>query len=318
MRPTILVAESERFSPEAVAILERVGDVRLADLDRRGLLAAVRDAEVLWVRLRNRIDAEALDAAPRLRAIVTPTTGVNHIDVAQAERRGVRVLSLRGEETFLRDIRATAEHTMGLMLAALRHLPAAAEHVRAGGWDRDHFRGRELYRSTVGLVGYGRLGRIVGRYLTAFGATVLAVDPHRTAAELEDGVVLVCLDELLQRSRIVSVHVPLTSETQGLIGREELALLPPGAVLVNTSRGEVLDEPAIVDALLSGHLGAAAVDVLADERPDGMGHSPLVAHARAHDNVIVTPHIGGATRESMERTERFMAEKLATILLGSA
>jgi D-3-phosphoglycerate dehydrogenase len=313
-RPRILVTESHRFSPDAAAVLARAGDPVLADLDRAGLLREAAGADVLWVRLRHQIDAEVLDAAPRLRAIVTPTTGLNHVDVAEAERRGIAVLSLRGEEDFLRDVRATAEHTIGLMLALLRHVPDAAWHVQDGGWDRDRFRGRELHRSTVGVLGYGRLGRIVARYLAAFDATVLVCDPHRSAADVEAPARLVGQDELLERSRILTLHVNLEPATEGLVGRPELHRLPPGAFLVNTARGELIDEAALLDVLQSGRLAGAALDVLAGEQASGMAGHPLVEYAREHPNLLITPHIGGATYESMETTERFMAEKLVSTL----
>ena len=150
----------------------------MADLDRSGLVAAVGEVNILWVRLRHRIDAEVMAAAPHLKIIVTPTTGLNHIDLEEAGRRGIRILSLRGEAEFLQDVRATAEHTLALILALLRHVPTALTHVQEGGWNRDQFKGRELHRKTVGVVGYGRLGRIVARYLRAFDTQVLITDPN--------------------------------------------------------------------------------------------------------------------------------------------
>ncbi len=164
----LLIAESEGFSQTALRQLLQHFDVESADLDRAGLLNRVGAFDALWVRLRNRIDREAFDAAPRLQFVITNTTGLNHIDLEEAERRGVRVISLRGEAEFLKDVRATAEHTVGLLLALVRHVPAAHAHVCGGGWNRDLFRGNELYGKTAGIVGYGRLGRIVSKYLRAF------------------------------------------------------------------------------------------------------------------------------------------------------
>ena len=149
----ILVSESEGFPGKASEILRGAGDLILANLDRSGLLAAVGEANVLWVRLRHRVDPEVMAAAHRLKVIVTPTTGLNHIDLDEANRRGIRVLSLRGETEFLNDIRATAEHTMGLILSLLRRIPAALDDVRKGSWDRDRCKGRELFGKTVGIVG---------------------------------------------------------------------------------------------------------------------------------------------------------------------
>src|SRR5689334_6049609 len=172
----ILVAESQGFSGEAAALLAQIGDVNLADLDRATLLRHVGEADILWVRLRTRIDSEVLGAATRLKTIVTPTTGLNHIDLTEAERRGIRVLSLKGETSILRNVRATAEHTIALILALSRRLPQAWRHVREGGWTRDLFVGSEIFRKTAGIVGYGRLGCLVAGYLACFGARVLVCD----------------------------------------------------------------------------------------------------------------------------------------------
>jgi D-3-phosphoglycerate dehydrogenase / 2-oxoglutarate reductase len=313
-KPRILVAESGGFSERAVALLRGLGDVVLADLDRGELVGAVGEAEVLWVRLRSRIDAEVMTAAKRLKVIVSPTTGLNHIDLEEAGRRGIRILSLRGETEFLRDVRATAEHTIAVMLALLRRMPAATTHVRDGGWDRDRFRGRELYGTTIGIVGYGRLGRIVARYLRAFDTRVLTADPHLDEGTVEAGVTIVSLSRLLHEADLVTLHVNMCDETRGFFGREQFAVMKPGAWFINTSRGELVDETALLEALESGRLGGAAVDVLGDEDPAGMLAHPLVGYARAHDNLLSTPHIGGCTVESTEKTELFLARKLGPVI----
>lgn len=314
----IVVSESREFSPQAVSLLRQIGNVMLADLDRSGLLSAVREADVLWIRLRHRIDAEVLDAAPNLKMIVTPTTGLNHVDLQAAKRRGVQVLSLRGESGFLQDIRATAEHTIALMLALLRRVPVAAAHVNAGGWDRDQFKGHQLHEKTIGVVGYGRLGRIVSRYLKAFDARVLTTDPHLDGDALEPDVTLVTLTELLQDADLITLHVNLCDETHQFFGQEQFAAMKPGAIFINTSRGELVDEHALLDALQAGWLAGAALDVLCDESSGGMIDHPLVTYARQHDNLIITPHIGGCTVESMEKTERFLAQRLFVCLSSLA
>lgn len=309
-RARILVTESGGFPVRAAELLARAGDLILADLDRSSLLSAVREVEVLWVRLRHRVDADVMDAAPRLKVIVTPTTGLNHIDLEEAERRGIQVLSLRGETGFLQDIRATAEHTLALILALLRHVPEAARYVQEGGWNRDLFKGRELYGKTVGVVGYGRLGRIVARYLKAFDTRVLAADPGVEASSVEPGVTRVPLSQLLQEADLVTLHVNLCDETRGFFGRKQFAEMKEGSWFINTSRGELVDESGLLDALRSGRLAGVALDVLCGENSDGMRSHPLVAYAREHDNLIITPHIGGCTMESMAKTELFLAEKL--------
>ncbi len=311
MRTRILIAESEGFSPIALDLLRQAGQVTASDLDRESLKKAIGGTDILWIRLRHQIDKELLDLAPRLKMVVSPTTGLNHIDTAELERRGIRLVSLRGEVDFLRNVRATAEHTVGLMLALLRNTVEASSHVRAGGWTRDWFRGGELYEKTVGIVGYGRLGRLVARYLLAFDCQVLAADPYIDPSAVEPGVSLVPLPKLLKAADIVSLHVNLNEETSGFFGSAQLAQMKPGACFINTARGELVNEPALVAALESGRLSGAALDVLAGESPAGMAHHPLVQYARKHKNVIVTPHIGGCTLESMRKTEEFLARRMA-------
>jgi D-3-phosphoglycerate dehydrogenase len=316
-RCRILVSECAGFSAEAAAVLRTLGELRLADLDRETLLSSLVDVDVLWGRLRHRIDAPLIAAAPRLKAIVSPTTGLNHIDVDAAAARGVAVLSLRGETAFLNDVVATAEHTLALTLALLRHLPAAMRHTAVGGWDRDPFKGREVRGRTIGVVGYGRLGRIVGRYFTALGARVVVADPAADAESMPPGIELVSLAELLRRASVVTLHVNLTSRTRQFFGAREFAAMANGAWFINTSRGELIDEAALLNALETGHLAGAALDVLGDESSSGMGHHPLVHYARSHDNLIVTPHLGGCTEESMDKTERFLAQRLKDFLTGA-
>ena len=306
MRPRVLIAEGQGFSGAALEMLKGVAQVTLGDLDRSALLRAVPEAEALWVRLRHRVDGEVLAAGARLRVVVTATTGLNHIDLEEAGRRRVRVLSLCGETDFLREIRATAEHTVGLLLALLRQTPAAVEHVREGGWNRDLFRGREVAGKKIGVIGYGRLGRMVGEYLRALGAAVVAADPGVEGT--------LSLEELLRVADVVSLHASLTAETRGFFGRREFAAMKLGAWFLNTARGELVDEAALLEALESGRLAGAALDVLAGEDAGGMGQHPLVRYAREHRNLLITPHLGGCTTESMEKTERFLAEKLVALL----
>lgn len=314
----ILIAESRGFSTAALQTLRGVAEIVEADLDRSGLLTAIGDTDILWVRLRNQIDAEVFDAAPRLKVVVTPTTGLNHIDQQEAARRGIRIVSLKGEVAFLKDVRATAELTVGLILNLMRNLLPATRDTLAGNWNRDAFQGHELYGKTAGIVGYGRLGHIVARYLQAFDMRVLVNDPDLDPEDLEPGLNRVPLDKLLRESDIVSLHVNLCDDTYGLFGKNEFEAMRPGAWFINTARGELVDEQALLDALRSGRLAGAALDVLCDEKSNGMGHSALVEYAQTHPQLIITPHIGGCTHESMEKTERFLAGRLVSSLAAGA
>ncbi len=310
----ILVSESDRFSPIAAAQLCSAGHLILADLDRNGLTSALSDVDILWTRLRHQIDLEMLSCAARLKIIVTPTTGLNHIDLQETARRKIRVLSLRGESEFLRDVRATAEHTVALILSLLRHVPQSSAHVLDGGWNRDLFWGRELYEKTVGIVGYGRLGRIVSRYLKVFDTRILVTDPLASGDLLDPDVAMVPLRQLLQESDIVSLHVNFHDKTRRFFGREQFTSMKKGSWFINTSRGELVDEDAILEALRSEWLAGAAVDVLSNECSQSMESHPLIAYARQHNNLIITPHVGGATLESMNKTECFLADRLLTLI----
>jgi len=312
----VLVAESSGCSPVAVDILRQLGDVELADLKFDELWAAAPNFDVLWVRLRHRISGVLMDHAPRLRAIATPTTGLSHIDVEAAARRGISIFSLRGEIDFLRNIRATAEHTIALMLGVMRHLPAATASVRDGAWDRDQFKGSELCGKTVGIVGYGRVGRIVAGYLRAFGARVIVTDPRLGQTPSSPDVEAVSLNDLLTQADMVSVHVDLNEHTQNLFGWDEFRRMKAGAWFVNTSRGELIVEDALLWALESGRLSGAALDVLKGEPGNHVTQGAMAQYARKHQHLLITPHIGGCTFESMEKTEIFLARKVVAGLLS--
>ncbi len=309
-KPTLLIAESAAFNTTALAALRRCFEVELADLTRVELLHRVSACQYLWVRLRNLIDTEVLDAAPKLKAIITNTTGLNHIDVEAAQRRGIQIFSLQGEVEFLKEIRATAEHTLALTLALLRHIPAAHAHVCAGGWNREPFQGREIHQKTVGIVGYGRLGSIVARYFQSLGASVVICDPKLMTGSLVDTFPTLSLGDLLQRSDIVSLHVNFQPQNYHLFTRDRLSQMKPGAVLINTARGELIDEEALVSLVASGHLAGVALDVIDQEHTPKSSFENLRALARRGANILLTPHIGGNTLESLARTEWFLAQRL--------
>jgi D-3-phosphoglycerate dehydrogenase len=308
----ILIAEPEDFSPKAVAILERAGEVDLHGATREALKAAFASYDVVWFRLAHRIDAALLGDAPRARILATPVTGLDHIDLEACASRGVKVVSLKGHVDFLRRVRATAELTVALALALMRKIPAASASVQSGEWNRDLFRGTELFERTVGIVGVGRLGRIVAGYFRALGMEVLGHDPredfpHDAATRIDR------LEDLLARADVVSIHVAYDRTTRHLIGERELSRMKPSAIVVNTARGGVVDDRALLRALEEKRIAGAALDVL-DGEPDIGGDHPLVAYARTHDELLITPHIGGNTRESFEKTEIFLAERVVEAL----
>ena len=311
VRPTILNAEPEAYSPRATSILRSVGTLHDLVPGDSSLDSHLPNIHAIIVRLGYQVDSRMLSRATRLRFVATATTGLDHIDLQFAESRGIQVLSLRGEQSFLRSIPATAEHTWGLLLSLTRRLPAAFESVKAGMWDRNQFKGRDVCGKTIGIIGYGRIGQRVARYAAAFGMRVIAYDPYQVDAA--PGVTLVpALITLVQQSDIVSLHVPLNDDTTHLLTDTHFGLMKKEACLINTSRGPIVDTRSLLTALRDGSISGAALDVVEDER---LAERPLLLalkeYALEHDNLIITPHIGGATIESMESTEIFIARKLA-------
>jgi len=312
----ILNAEPQGFNVAAAAKLREIGEYVEIDCDRSRLLQEVARADILIVRLRNRIDREVLVRASRLKMIGTATTGLNHIDQEEVSRRNVRIVSLRGETEFLSSITATAELTWALLLNLVRHLSFAQDHVRTGGWDRDLFVGRELRGKSIGIVGYGRLGRMVAAYARAFRMNVMAHDRDLVAPS--QAVEQVDLQTLLARSDVVSMHLSYEVANARFFGKDEFSRMKQGAIFINTARGEMVDEDALTDALESGHLSGAALDVLDTEgepQGDWLRSRRLWAYARNHTNLLLTPHLGGACIDSMHETESFLVQKMLAALM---
>jgi D-3-phosphoglycerate dehydrogenase len=310
----ILNAEPSDYSSEARRILLSIGELHESCLTRDDLLKCLGNFDVLIVRLGIQVDRDLISSSRRLKAIVTATTGLDHIDTEAASERGVAVLSLKGELDFLHSIHATAEHTWALLLALTRNIPAAAASVNREEWNRDLFRGAELFSKILGIVGYGRIGQKVGAYGQAFGMQVIGYDPGKVAFP---PLVKKCesLKDLLRIADVISLHVPMNESTKTLMSHAKFEMMKKGALLINTSRGGVVDEEALLKALETGRLGGAALDVLEGEPLFPSGKTRLlVEYAKDHSNLIITPHIGGATFESMEKTEIFMANKLKTFL----
>ncbi len=309
-RLTAICPEPQNYSAAGLAAIGEIAILESGSMPYEELLERIPAFDLLFIRLQTRVTKELLDAGSRLRAVVSPTTGLNHIDLEAAAEHGVEVIHLKGQTEFLRSIPSTAEHTWALLLALVRHLPAAFASVRAGAWDQEPYRGHELHEKRLGIVGCGRLGAMVAHYGRAFGMKIATFDPYATFIP---SYVERCetLQELLSRSDILSIHVPLNEETTGMIGRGEIGRLPAGSVIVNTSRGEVIEEDALVDALESGKVSGAAVDVVQHELEPNRGAGPLIAYAGTHENLIVTPHIGGATFEAVEKTDLNVVLRLA-------
>jgi D-3-phosphoglycerate dehydrogenase len=305
----ILVTEPLNLADEVKRRLAALGSVNYGPFDDRALLEALADSDVLMVRLGRYISASLLNQAPKLRYVLTATTGLDHIDVDAARRAGVRVISLGECKEAIGDVTATAEHCFGLILALARRIPWAADHVLAGGWDRDRFWGMQLAGKRLGIVGYGRIGAMVARYANAFGMEIVAYD--QATEKVRAPAKYVGFDELLRSSDVVTLHVTAALENRHLIDAAAVNKIKHGAIVINTARSFIADEEALGNALSRGRLAGVAVDVLAGEERGAIEMSPLLARGREGHSVIITPHIGGATSESVGRTEAAIVERLA-------
>lgn len=302
-------------APDAVAELEAMGELVSLPAERAAVLDAIGGFDAYLASASVRIDEEFLGRAKRLRVIGSPSTGTDHMEVEAIRKRGIALFDIAREFDLINSFSATAELAFGLILSLARHLPPAVAAAREGDWARERFSGFQLLGKTLGILGLGRLGTISVRIGNGFAMRVIAHDIRAVEAP---GVETVDFETLLRESDILTVHVHLTEQTRGMIGAAELARMKPGALLINTSRGAVVDETALLAALESGRLGGAGLDVIDGEWLDDKSRHPLIAHARSHDNLVITPHIGGATTESIYGARIFMARKLADFLRAEA
>jgi D-3-phosphoglycerate dehydrogenase / 2-oxoglutarate reductase len=269
-------------------------------ITREELLEVVPKFEVVVVRSRTKIDASIIARATKLRLIVRPGTGLDNIDVTAADSRGIQVVNT--PEAL---VEAVSEHVVTLMLALARSISAADLSTRSGRWEKERFVGVELRGKTIGIAGMGRIGRRVGELARVLGMSVLGYDiieiPSDVLAPI--GCAMVDLDSLFSSSDFLTLHVPLSAETKHLVDSRRLSLMKKGSFIINTSRGEVVDEVALTTALREGRLGGAALDVFEREPPgEGILDAP---------NLIATPHIAGQTSDAQRKAVSIAGEKIA-------
>ncbi|MDQ1668657.1 MAG: D-3-phosphoglycerate dehydrogenase / 2-oxoglutarate reductase, partial [Actinomycetota bacterium] len=282
-KPVVLIAEE--LSPATIEALGPDFEVRHCDgADRSALLPAVADVDAILVRSATKVDAEVFAAARRLKVVARAGVGLDNVDVRAATQAGVMVVNAPQS-----NIVSAAELAIGLLLAAARNIAPASSALKAGEWKRSKYSGVELYEKTAGIVGLGRIGALVAQRLSAFGMQVIAFDPYVAAGRAAQmGVRLVSLEELLRSSDVISVHLPKTPETVGLISDDQLATVKPSLILVNAARGGIVDEHALYLALKEGRVAAAGIDVFATEP---CTDSPLFEF----ESVVATPHLGAST-----------------------
>ena len=295
---------TDRIHEDGIKMLREVGEVDVkTGLTTKQLLEEIKGYDVLVVRSATKVTKDVIEAGRKLKIIARAGAGLDNIDVQAASARGIELINAPEAPTI-----AVAELVIGLMLSWDRQLPRADASMKQGRWEKTQLMGSELRGKTLGIIGTGRIGRAVGYRAKAFLMNLLAFDIGRSAEFAErTGARYVDLDTLLRESDFVTLHVPLLPETHHMIGRRELELMKPTAVLINTSRGEVVDEAALADALRKGKIAGACLDVYEREPPRD---SPLLKLP----NVILTPHIGASTIEAQREAAVLVAEKIKVAL----
>ncbi|MGH2691358.1 MAG: phosphoglycerate dehydrogenase [Actinomycetota bacterium] len=302
------VLVTEKLAERGLALLGQDFEVDVrTELAAGGLAEAIEPYDAVIVRSQTKVDSEAIEAGANLKVIGRAGIGLDNVDVEAATRRGVMVVNAPQS-----NILSAAEHTLALLLALARNVPQADASLKGGDWDRERFQGVELHGKTLGIVGLGRVGTMVAQRALAFGMRLIAYDPYVSKDRARElGIELMPdLGALLVQADFVTIHLPRTPETEALIGERELSLMKEGALIVNTARGGIVNEAALAEALRSGRLGGAALDVFESEPP--ASDNLLLGLP----NAIVTPHLGAATREAQDKAGIAIAEMVRLALKG--
>ena len=307
---TTLVLEEKDYSQKALALYKKLGDVFFwRDLDEKQKNDISAKTDILIVRLAHKIDKKWLDKMPNLKAVVSNTTGLNHLDLAEMKKRKIKGISLKGRVSFLKNVTATAEETLGLILALARNIPWAFDDVKNGHWNRDKWKGHQMLGKKLGLLGCGRLGKIMAKYGRALGMEVMACDPHVSNKSMKkSGIQKTDMKNLFHKADVLTVHVSLEKDTENLVREKYFRMMKPSAYFINTSRGEIIDERALLDALKEKQIAGAGLDVMQNEVENK--HLPgnkLIDYTKNNSNLIILPHLGGAAYEAMHITEEFVA-----------
>jgi len=309
---SILITEPRIYKEEFLDVLNQ-HEIYVENILEKSILDMDSNADILLIALDTKLNEKELSHFPNLKYIVTPSTGTDHINENYCTKKGVKIISLKGETDFLKNITATAEHAFGLILSLTRSIPSAFDSVKNNEWAREKFVGNELNGKTLGILGFGRCGKIMAKYAKAFNMNVIAYGPSKKEKEntKKYGVEYCSWESVFKNSDVISIHINLNEDTTGIIGREEFELMKQDAFMVNTSRGKIMAEEDLLDALEKNRIGGAAVDVLSTENQEGHPkNNSLIAYSKNHSNLIITPHIGGSTYKSIERTVEFVLKKL--------
>ena len=307
MKNKMLCPEPNSFSQKGLDYARYFSHLTAKTMTQKEFEKNAPQFDAVLVRFNTKVGSNIFGKESNIKAVISPATGLDHIDMKSAKLNGVKVFHLRGKKRFLKGVSGTAELSVGLMLSVMRKIPQSFSAVKNGIWDTGPFRGNEVAGKTLGVIGCGRLGSKVSRTAVSLGMKVIAYDPY--ISRFPSGVEVKSSQlDLLSNADIVSLHVPLLDETKHLISHNEVSQMKTGVVIINTSRGAIIKTSALLNGLNSKHILSAALDVVEDEHLMKGATHPLVEYACKHDNLLITPHIGGATFESVEKTDLFILE----------
>lgn len=308
----LLITEFEDFSQEAIKVLHEKFDVNLLEnFSREHLLDTIHLYDLIFIRLGIHIDKEIIEKGTRLKYILTATTGLDHVDVDFFEKKGGKIISLKDEVTFLSSIPSTAEHTWALLLSLVKKLPSSFESVKEGVWNRNLYKGNNLKGKRIGILGLGRVGIQVAKFADAFDMKIGYYDSQNKNTNF---LRFDSPETLFEWAEIITIHIPLNKNNIHFVNPSLLDLLNEDSLLINTSRGAVIDESYLCSLIKENRIKGYATDVLENELNLDFSDHELIGLAKAGYNVIITPHIAGATFESMKMTEDFVVEKFLKII----
>jgi D-3-phosphoglycerate dehydrogenase len=304
----LVITEPTDFSDNALnALSNKFEIVRLEN--KNDIINHIKDVEVLFIRLGIVFNEDLMKKAHKLRIICSPTTGLDHINEQFCNHNGIEIISLKNERQFLDSIPSTAEHTWTLLTSINRKLYLATKSVKSKHWDRDAFKSYNLKGKTLGIIGLGRVGKQMANYAKAFQMKAIGFDIN-SDIKADKHIEMCSVEKLFSESDFISVHIPLNPVNVEFINEDLIDLMQPSACIINTSRGKVWDEKAIAKAIINQKIRGVASDVIYDELEENWQNSPLLSLDPDKYNCIITPHIAGATYDSMHLTEEFIVNKL--------
>jgi D-3-phosphoglycerate dehydrogenase len=280
-------------------------------------LSLLEQYDVILVKFSIKFDKKVISSCKKLKYILCPATGVDHIDIDYCKSRGITIISLFNESEFLNNVHSSAEHTWALLMSTYKNVINSFDYtMEHQKWERNRFQTRDLFGKKIGIVGYGRNGRKIARYADAFGMEILVYDQLKINTKDENiQIQQVNLENLFAKSNIIILSISLNEQTRNLINKEILSNITTNCYLINTSRGEIVNEDSIINALSNGKLTYYATDVLTNEYQDNfLQYSKIFKYCKKNINVLITPHIAGSNLDSWEKTDNFVVEKLIKIV----